>query len=365
MFQSKKFKNIFSALAVSALLLIPLYSKAFADDSSTTQQCNVVSDETNTVQETGLFAANADESPLWTNSITGASWIWTTAQVVNPNVNETATFVKQFNLTNAPTSGTVQIAADDGYTLSINGTTVGANDGTSQLNFISPTSYDVPADLLVSGSNTIKVVGTNIGFPSTPQENPAGIVYSLNVQGADCSDTSTTTPPSNTQTPSTPPIVITPPTTQTPDSGSIQGTVSGGGFSSGGGSGSGASGGGQVLGASTGPVGQVLGASIDCGEIIPSYVQLGQKNDVQTVTNLQAFLNSYLQSGLTIDGVYGPKTFAAVEAFQVKQTTDVLLPWKYISNPNLVPTGYVYKTTKREINNLACPALDLPIPQLP
>ena len=163
------------------------------------------------------------------------------------------------------------------------------------------------------------------------------------------------TPPA-TQTPNTPPIVIPPVdtsggSTQTPSTNN--GTLSGGGFSGGGG------------GGSTAPVGQVLGASTSCGEYITSYVALGGKNDPANVTNLQAFLNSFLHTSISIDGVYGPQTFAAVKQFQTQESDQVLLPWKNFGNPNLVPTGYVYKTTKREINNIVCPALNLPLPLLP
>ncbi|HTH93042.1 MAG TPA: peptidoglycan-binding domain-containing protein [Candidatus Paceibacterota bacterium] len=133
----------------------------------------------------------------------------------------------------------------------------------------------------------------------------------------------------------------------------------------------GGSGSGGTSGGSTGgkPAGQVLGASTDtpnsCGEYITSYVKLGAKNDKQNVTNLQAFLNYFIHANIKIDGSYGPQTFAAVKQFQEKESVQVLVPWKNLGNPNLVGTGYVYKTTKRDINNIVCPSLNLPMPQLP
>jgi hypothetical protein len=356
MFQSKNFKNISSALAVLIIVIIPISSKAFAATVGTTEQtCDVVSDQTDFVQETNANAVPAQESILWTHTIPGATWIWKTAVVADPMSMDTSTFTKTFNLTNIPISATFEIAADDGYDISINGTELASNDGMNNLNFTQETTYDATS-LLVPGDNTLKITGTNIGFPNTNAiQNPAGILYRLHVQGSDCGTvTGGGSAGGSTST-----------GTSGGGSGGIPFPVFGTSGGTSGGSTSGGSGNGQVLGASTGPVGQVLGASIDCGEIIPSYVQLGQDNDVQTVTNLQAFLNGFMQSGLTIDGVYGAKTVAAVDAFQTKQSNDVLLPWKNLGNPNLVPTGYVYKTTKREINNLACPALNLPIPMLP
>jgi hypothetical protein len=155
-------------------------------------------------------------------------------------------------------------------------------------------------------------------------------------------------------------VPVTPSTTNTGGGGG--GTSNGGGGTTGGTSGGTSGGGGR-------PAGQVLGVSTDtpdsCGEYITSYVKLGGKNDVQNVTNLQAFLNYFMHMSIKIDGQYGPETFAAVKQFQVKESDEVLLPWKNLGNPALVGTGYVYKTTKREINNIVCPSLNLPMPLLP
>ena len=69
---------------------------------------------------------------------------------------------------------------------------------------------------------------------------------------------------------------------------------------------------------------------------------------------------------IPLTGVYGPLTYEAVKQFQVKYWQEVLQPWVPFGLPNAqTPTGYVYKTTKRWINMLSCPALNLPVPQLP
>jgi hypothetical protein len=55
-----------------------------------------------------------------------------------------------------------------------------------------------------------------------------------------------------------------------------------------------------------------------------------------------------------------------VDQFQVKYHSEVLAPWVPYGLPNeFTPTDYVYKTTMRWINLIECPALNLPIPQLP
>lgn len=122
--------------------------------------------------------------------------------------------------------------------------------------------------------------------------------------------------------------------------------------------------GGAVLGASTGPVGQVLGAS--CGLYLNDYLRMGQANNADQVTKLQTFLNEYMHSNLPVTGTFGPATDAAVRAFQASENNGVLKPW--VDADLLKPgetTGYVYKTTKRWINLIKCPSLNIPLPQLP
>ncbi len=115
-----------------------------------------------------------------------------------------------------------------------------------------------------------------------------------------------------------------------------------------------------------GRIGKVLGASISCGVYLDSYIRLGADNDPTQVKKLQLFLNQNLGTNLPITGYYGRLTYHAVEQFQVKYKETVLLPWiPYGLANETTPTGYVYKTTKRWINELMCPPLDLPLPQLP
>jgi fibro-slime domain-containing protein len=107
-------------------------------------------------------------------------------------------------------------------------------------------------------------------------------------------------------------------------------------------------GGGQVLGASTGPM---------CEEYIKSYIKLGGKNDPEDVKRLQTFLNEFMGAGLTISGTYDQATFDWVKKFQSMHDQSVLAPWANAGLPTGGPTGYVYKTTKRWINLLKCPEL--------
>jgi hypothetical protein len=47
--------------------------------------------------------------------------------------------------------------------------------------------------------------------------------------------------------------------------------------------------------------------------------------------------------------VYGQDDFEAIKRFQIEFRADILDPWDIIN-----PTGYVYKTTVKKINEVAC-----------
>lgn len=114
------------------------------------------------------------------------------------------------------------------------------------------------------------------------------------------------------------------------------------------------------------PQGEVLGEAVCSVEYLKEYIKLGKKNNPFEVKKLQQFLNNNLGLNLPITGFYGPLSFAAVSQFQVKYGEQVLKPWiPYGHRDAQTPTGYVYKTTKRWINMLNCPDLNLPIPNLP
>jgi len=124
-------------------------------------------------------------------------------------------------------------------------------------------------------------------------------------------------------------------------------------------------GGGQVLGTST-STGQVLGVNT-CGLYLNDYIHPNRKNlnDPNEVKKLQVFLNLEMNAGLPITGYYGPLTIAALNKFQVKYHTEVLQPWTALGLPNeFTPTSYVYETTRRWINLIVCPSLNLSMPTL-
>lgn len=139
---------------------------------------------------------------------------------------------------------------------------------------------------------------------------------------------------------------------------------SGGGGGGGGGGDSGAitqassGGGGGII---SGPLsvgfqsagGVVLGTQTPapaCEMYLTDFLHIGRKNNPDQVKKLQQFLNDRMGAGLPVTGFFGPLTFAAVEKFQLKYIPDVLDPWALDSHP----TGYVYLTTRKKINELYC-----------
>jgi hypothetical protein len=123
-----------------------------------------------------------------------------------------------------------------------------------------------------------------------------------------------------------------------------------------GGGGTGSIFGGLVLGASTSTS---SGLPNDCSALLHSYLRIGKNNDEGDVKRLQQFLNTELDANLTVNGVFGESTDAAVRKFQKAHQEQILAPWGID-----YPTGYVYKTTERWINLTSCASLDIPMPEL-
>ncbi len=164
-------------------------------------QCtiNVVSDTTNQVVGDGFAKATYNENPLWTASIPGATWIWKTFFVPNPLQDEFQTFTKTFNIvaTSTVDSASLVMAADNSYTVSVNGTQVGADN--TEFNYFNENkdTYNVAA-FLKNGTNTISFTVKNWALAnSTAQTNPAGLLYKLTILTHDtnCGEVPTNTPP--------------------------------------------------------------------------------------------------------------------------------------------------------------------------
>jgi len=100
--------------------------------------------------------------------------------------------------------------------------------------------------------------------------------------------------------------------------------------------------------------GEVKGVTDTPAEIAPcnyllEYIKLGAGNNPIEVKKLETFLNIFEGEKLAVNGIYEQVDFDAVFRFQKKYSEKVLSPWNHNE-----PTGYVYITTKKKINELYC-----------
>lgn len=368
-------------------------------------QCSIISDTTNIV-ENGGYAVETYVHPNWIESIVGsvAKWIWGSAQVLNPTIEETKIFVKNFKVVGDVDSAILKVAVDNSYGLEINGQTITVSGMDGEDNFSSLKEVDVK-EYLVAGDNTIKFTIKNSAQEGgTYDSNPAGLLYSLkiNVYGQ-CSpvndvpqcgegqifDEETNScisePVENDQDgdgivdsedncpaisnpnqadadgdgvgdvcETTQPDVcsnIDGEQTEVPEGKTLQGdrciTRQSSGSRSGG-----------YVSQSNSEEGRVLGATTTCGIYVDKYLRKGYNNDVEAVKKVQKFLNEYMSAGIIEDGVFGEKTESAIKLFQTKHANNILVPWDIQT-----PTGIFYLTTQTEVNNIMCPELKLEKPQ--
>lgn len=100
------------------------------------------------------------------------------------------------------------------------------------------------------------------------------------------------------------------------------------------------------------PAPQVLGLTTNaalCEPYLTSYLRAGTPNDPTEVIKLQRFLREKIDTSLAPTGHFNQATEQAVRAFQRRHRATVLIPWGIDS-----PTGYVYYTTQKQINEIYC-----------
>jgi hypothetical protein len=83
--------------------------------------------------------------------------------------------------------------------------------------------------------------------------------------------------------------------------------------------------------------------------LLNKYLRYGADNDPSEVVKLQAFLQRTEGLDVDITGTFDLKTLAGVNAFQTKYLSEVMGPWGATR-----PSGYVYITTRKKINQIAC-----------
>ena len=185
-----------------------------------------------------------------------------------------------------------------------------------------------------SGDPVVPIIPSTQGS-NGDEGNLIPVTQGSNGDGSTTTVTATTTPPVGTTTP----VVVA--------------NNGGGGSSSGSGSFYGgnsfSSSGSTILAVSTAGAGAPAFSTVTFCPLITSYMRLGANNDGQQVARLQAFMKDSQELDVDVTGIFDQKTDAAVRAFQTEYLADTMNPW----GANLA-SGYVYITTSKKINELAC-----------
>jgi hypothetical protein len=161
-----------------------------------TTSCTFVSDSA-TLQNGNPSVPVSPIHSAWTAVIGGLSqWIWGENPIADP-VNATSeTFTRTFSLSGG-TRATLDIAADNSYSVSVNGHAQGGNAGGNNFSSGNEGHFVIPSEDLVSGMNTITFTVNNFAQEGgTMASNPAGLKYKLTVTGTSCGEV----PPANTAT---------------------------------------------------------------------------------------------------------------------------------------------------------------------
>jgi cysteine-rich repeat protein len=154
----------------------------------------VVSNTDDMIVGHGNAVETYDESHEWTAVIDAAKWIWKSYLVEQPAASETYTFTKDFVYTGYIAEATLTVAADDFYTVSINGAEVYADMNSNNYTEDGKDVYTDVGEYLNAGVNTISFTVTNKAISgSDAMGNPAGLLYRLeiDIDGETCEDVNT------------------------------------------------------------------------------------------------------------------------------------------------------------------------------
>ena len=158
------------------------------DTQEPKHQC-VISSDTSTLYNDQPSVLVTPLHALWTAVIQGASWIWGENPISDAVNEKTETFTKTFYLSNVPTSATMEIASDNSYEIAVGQHpfefAVAGDSG--EFNYSSADTVSINATNFHAGENSLRVTVKN--FPmsdGTMATNPAGLLYTLTLEGADC-----------------------------------------------------------------------------------------------------------------------------------------------------------------------------------
>lgn len=152
----------------------------FTLENTAPTQCTIESSTSTVVVENNSYAVAAWTHNNWTDDIFGATWIWETEFVEDPEATTTLTFKETFNATGI-TDASFEIASDNTYRVFINGDLV--HERTNVNNYQTPDVWNDVLPFLQEGENELLVEVTNIGVEGTiSKTNPAGALFKLEME---------------------------------------------------------------------------------------------------------------------------------------------------------------------------------------
>ncbi len=147
------------------------------------------------VEAAGSPAVDTYTYPFWTNSISGARWIWSSYLVQNPTLDETKIFTKTFQASLPVTNATLTVAVDNTYSIFLNGSKLFTDSTGFTFLVGNEVTYNIAPNIR-SGANYLSFQVTNSGIAGeTSQSNPAGLLYKLKVNAQTCTGGSATPAP--------------------------------------------------------------------------------------------------------------------------------------------------------------------------
>lgn len=160
-------------------------------DEQEGDQCVIVSDE-ETLEDGDASVVLSYINTRWTAVMDViAKWIWgEEPSLADTSANaETQTFTRTFSIEQEPTGGTLLIAADNGYVVTLNSVELHADPSEQNYTSAGQDVINIDAEDLNVGVNTLVITVTNKPqSASTWKDNPAGLRYKLTVDGSDCGD---------------------------------------------------------------------------------------------------------------------------------------------------------------------------------
>jgi hypothetical protein len=114
---------------------------------------------------------------------TDAKWIWSEEPVSDWTVNKISTFERTFTVSDAVTSATLTLAADNSYNVYLDGNFIGGNISG---NFNSATGDSIAIPSLSVGQHSLKFVVKNLAQEGDAVNNPGGLLFKLALNNTTC-----------------------------------------------------------------------------------------------------------------------------------------------------------------------------------